>query len=256
MIALPLWQQSRVRLWDWQKNKDIATLEGLAYEVAFSSDGKSLLARSNRKARVYRLDAVDGKLKLAGHDGAVTGLAFSPDGRRLASVGKDRAVRIWDTTKGELLWEHTLLGVGQTVAYSPDGFLLATAELDWGLVWVWNARTGKRLLELGTNKYGNTWSTEFSADGRYLASASWIPGSESGIHVWELKQREDAAGELKVEAGPVSFLPGAIHNMAFSPDGKTLAFYNEVLPTSPRASVQVWDFQGSSPVRVLEKYFS
>ena len=82
---------------------------------------------------------------LAGHDGSVWGVAFSPDGKRLASAGWDYKIKIWDTETGKEL--HTLVGHTapvQGVAFSPDGKRVASAGWD-GLVKIWDAETGKVL---------------------------------------------------------------------------------------------------------------
>jgi len=254
VVALPLYQQSRVRLWDWMKNEDLASLDafGCAFDAAFSPDGKFLLAAGCGRARIYPLDAADAKLVLPGHASAATGLAFSPDGARLASVGKDRALKMWDADTGRLVWESEALpGPGQTVAYSPDGQVLATGDFATDCVWLWNARTGKRLLELGTNQPERTWTTEFSPDGRYLATASSGPGTQPGIHIWEIKHGDDNDGNLRLEASLLKFLGGPAWNLHFSPDGQKLAFFSRGPPRVK--GVYVWEFQSSSPPRLLAK---
>ena len=91
---------------------------------------------------------------IRGHTAAVWGVAYSPDGTRLATASADGTARIWDPTTGHTLTEltgHTAAVWG--VTYSPDGTHLATTSND-GTARIWDPATGTRLLVLGISASG------------------------------------------------------------------------------------------------------
>jgi WD40 repeat protein len=105
-----------------------------------------------------------------GHTGIVWGVAFSPDGKRLATASLDGTGKVWDATSGEGLL--TLNGHTNTVCritFSPDGKRLATASWD-RTARVWDASSGEELLTLSHTR--EVQSIAFSPDGRRLATAS------------------------------------------------------------------------------------
>jgi WD40 repeat protein len=172
------------------------------------------------------------RLTLQGHTNSVDKVALSADGKRLASGGMDRTVKVWDTATGKLL--ATLEGhtAGVTaLAFSPDGRTLASAsqEVDQEKqpgpeVKLWDVATGRVRAAFQTDP-GPTHAWLFSADGTTFVTGHFDRGT---IKVWDV-----ATGKERRRF----FLGFPVIALALTADGKTLA------AGGMGSTVKLWDME-------------
>jgi WD40 repeat protein len=217
-----------VRVWDVSSERVLQVLLGhtnTVFGVAFDSAGR--LASASADGRVKIWDAASGRplITLAGHVNPVRDLAWSHDGRRLATASWDATVKIWgvDAHKDGIL----------EVAFSPDSNQVATASRD-GTAKIWDSRTRHEILTFEGHT-GEIQSVAYGSDGKLLATA----GDDKIARVWNVLSGKTVfafAGEDRLSA------------VSFSPDDKLL------LTGGVSGDAHFWDLRSGRKLRTLKDH--
>ena len=193
---------------DWD-NPDLADVQ----QSLACSPGGDLLASVDADGKTILLQRIatgEQAGRLAGHTDQVLSLAFAPDGKALATGGKDGQIRLWDTSSLHFIRAIDAAepaGAVTCVTFSHDGRMLAAVS--GGTIRLIVPSSGE-VLATFRGHIDKVRSLAFSPNNRTLASAG-----NDGVMLWDVRSG-NLAGVLEGEAGPT-------YCLAFSPDGGTLA---------------------------------
>ena len=191
--------------------------------VRYSPDGARLAVAGSSGIWFYDTTTYRAIALLTGNTDNVISVAFSPDGKILATSSKDSTVRVWDAVIGELKRELTgQKGRVDSVAFSPDGKTLLSASYARS-IYLWDVVTGQRKQ---TQPIGMKYTDEhltFSANGTTLAG-----GGYGAVSLWDA-----VTGQRKQRL--VMDTKYRDISLALSPDGTTVAGGNK------NDTVYLWD---------------
>ncbi|MCP4105023.1 MAG: WD40 repeat domain-containing protein, partial [Desulfobacteraceae bacterium] len=249
-------EDKAVRVWDIETGKTVRFIrgeigaghEGKIYAMALSPDGRMvavggwLAGRVEERCAVRLHDTATGRVLgiLKGHTNVILSLAFSLDGKYLASGQSGTSnptVRIWDADKKKQM--HVLEGHKNKIsalAFSPDEKHLVSGSVDHTLI-LWGVRYGRQIATLAGHK-DDVYSVAYDLRGRYIASGSW----DNTIRLWDgmtgrfikiLADQGTGIGSLTFSPDGTKLLSGTSESSPHNchvysvPDGKELVTFRE-----------------------------
>jgi WD40 repeat protein/serine/threonine protein kinase/Skp family chaperone for outer membrane proteins len=224
------------RVWDVQVATEVTRINPprtLFNRAAYSPDGQHLAIVENFTLAVR--DAVSGQKlsRCEGHQAAVTGFDFFPDGKEVATISEDRTLRIWETASGKeiaVLTGHTATPMAVSVA--SDGRRIVTSAQDQ-TARVWDVALRRELFILKGHTHPVISTVRFSPDGRHIVTG----GYDKTVRVWDAQTGQEVmalSGQIK----PVLCL-------AISPDGQWIA------AGSADNTVKIWERASGKELNTL-----
>lgn len=198
------------------------------FSVAFDPSGHHLaVGRANGTIQLFEIVgpvAVEATSRRDAHPGGVMGLAFSPDGKLLASGGADSRVRVWKPNTIEPVKEmsgHT--ATVTDVAFNADSTRIASGSND-KTVQMWDVASGERIGDPMRGHGGLVLSVDFTEDGSDIVSG----GNEHTMRLWDATMGQPISTPISSKTGPVT-------DVAISSDGR------EFVSVGVDRTVRVWN---------------
>jgi WD40 repeat protein len=222
-----------VRLWDTRTARALYKLPGTgSMALAFRPDGRRLAVGQQGSILIWGVEERRSLLTFRVPQGQLRGIAFSPDGKQIASAGEAGTVQLWDAENGQALFSLSgHFGGVWRLAFSPDGHRLASTGQDH-TIRVWDPTTRRQTLLLAhPSAIGS--GLAFRPDGRQLASV----GAQS-LSTWSV---DDDRPVRRFSVGE-----NHLQGLAYSPDGTQVATLSSV------GEVAIRDLTTDRPVRVFQ----
>jgi len=234
-----------IKVLDASSGKKLMTLSGhdkAIWALSYSPDGTRIASAGlDKTVRIWNANTGSEIRTLRGHGDSplmadfispVASVAFSPDGKLVASGSYDYTVKLWDVETGaELMTIDKHSSLVNDVAFSPDGKRIASASSD-STIRVCDVVTGGELQVLKGHE-GQVSSVCFSPDGKRIVSGA----TDETIRIW------DAAKGYEVQALGVQ---GVVWEICFSPDGKTIVTTSKPNRGTAGYAVTIWETAGSA----------